>query len=137
MPNKSAVPEPEAQDVKPNLCGHANKHFTGDYEMTCNLPPFHQGNHQAEYQRLVPGSDKLPSGAQYVKAVTAWGDDAGISVDEVEAFMREEAAANSPKPKSLVQRMGRERLERMRTADTSHLKKEVQEYGNLTPFTGQ
>ena len=56
-------------EVKEQVCGHVNRHWTGEEELTCVLVLGHSGNHKAPY--------KLGNGAT---EMGQWKDEAGTPV---------------------------------------------------------
>lgn len=63
------------------VCGHVNRHYTGDEEMTCDLKPGHDGPHHAvfhakDYQEGLIVFDGEKD--------THWSDMAGTPVNQIE-----------------------------------------------------
>lgn len=62
--------EPEAGAV----CGHQNLHWRGEGELTCTLPPHHNGPHSCIYRAFVYRQGQLESDDE---ERTYWSDEAG------------------------------------------------------------
>ena len=73
-------PEPVKEIPVFKVCGHQNLHYTGSEPLTCDLPPGHDGPHEADfhavnYRRGAIESEEMTR--------TAWGDEAGVPANQI------------------------------------------------------
>src|SRR5512142_2807071 len=106
----------ESRQPKGDLCGHENKHWTGKGKQTCQLKKGHVASdinpsnlHMANYVRYAPNPDPEKPPLE-TKDISAWHDDASISVAELSAPVEDEllrqGAANRAAQAKLKQELG-------------------------------
>lgn len=76
---RPAEEDPQSEPIK-QLCGHVNRHYTGDHEMTCDLDPGHEGDHHAKYFTTDYIAGEIVFSGE---KDTHWSDMAGTPVDEI------------------------------------------------------
>ena len=67
-----------SHQIKDELCGHQNKHYTGDEPLFCDLAPKHPGPHSAVYRAVVYRDGQIESDGE---ERTHWSDAAGVIIE--------------------------------------------------------
>jgi len=79
-PQEEAAEEEAIIELAEFICGHENKHYTGELPLVCDLEPGHEGNHSGECYVIDYKSGGI-SGEGLRR--TEWTDKAGIPADKI------------------------------------------------------